>query len=71
MSATFDTLRAARDMESAGMQRKAAEAVAEAIRAGHSELATKSDIAALRWVFGINVAIGLATLASVLAMAFR
>ena len=71
MSATFDTLRAASDMESAGMDRKAAEAVAEAIHAGHRERATRSDVEALRWVVGIDVAIGLATLAGVLAMAFR
>ena len=58
--------------------RPAAEAVAEAIRAGQGELATKADLAAvrsdiigLRWVVGINVVISLATLAAVLAMAFR
>lgn len=78
MSASFDTLAAARDMENAGLDRPAAEAVAEAIRAGQGELATKADLAAvrsdiiwLRWVVGINVAISLATLATVLAMAFR
>ncbi len=78
MSAAFDTLAAARDMENAGLDRPAAEAVAEAIRAGQGELATKADLAAvrsdiigLRWVVGINVAISLATLAAVLAMAFR
>ncbi len=78
MSASFDTLAAARDMENAGLDRPAAEAVAEAIRASQGELATKADLAAvrsdiiwLRWVVGINVAISLATLATVLAMAFR
>ena len=78
MSAAFDTLAAARDMENAGLDRPAAEAVAEAIRAGQGELATKADLAAvrsdiigLRWVVGINVAISLATLVVVLAMAFR
>lgn len=78
MSAAFDTLAAARDMENAGLDRPAAEAVAEAIRAGQGELATKADLAAvrsdiigLRWVVGINVAISLATLAAVLAIAFR
>ncbi len=78
MSAAFDTLAAAREMENAGLDRPAAEAVAEAIRAGQGELATKADLAAvrsdiigLRWVVGINVAISLATLAAVLAMAFR
>ena len=78
MTTAFDTLTAARDMEAAGMDRKVAEAVAGAIRAGHGDLATKADIAAvhsdivgLRWVVGINVAISLATLAAVLAMAFQ
>lgn len=89
MTAAFDTLTAARDMEAAGMDRKAAEAVAGAIRAGQGDLATKgdvdtvrnatradlaavrSDIAGLRWVAGINIAISLATLAAVLAIAFR
>ena len=33
--------------------------------------ATQSDIAGLRWIVGINLAISLATLATVLAMAFR
>ncbi len=69
-------------MEHAGLKREAAEAVASAIRAGQGELATKgdldalrtatrSDINGLRWVVGINIAISLATLASVLAMTFR
>ncbi len=82
MTATFDTLAAARNMEHAGLKREAAEAVASAIRAGQGELATKgdldalrtatrSDINGLRWFVGINIAISLATLASVLAMTFR
>ena len=85
MSVAFDTLAAARDMENAGLERPAAEAVAEAIRAGQGELATKadlaivrsdlaavrSDITGLRWVIGVNLAISLATLAGVLATAFR
>ena len=33
--------------------------------------AVRSDINGLRWVVGINIAISLATLAGVLAMAFR
>ena len=81
MSAAFDTLQAARDMEAAGMDRKAAEAVAGAIRAGQGELATTADlgalgsrletrIGALQWVIGVNLAISLATLAGVLAVAF-
>ncbi|MDE0046513.1 MAG: DUF1640 domain-containing protein [bacterium] len=89
MTAAFDTLAAARDLESAGMDRAHAEAVAGAIRAGQGELATRGDLDALRtatqadlaavrgditglrWIVGINIAISLATLAAVLAMAFR
>ncbi len=71
MTVAFDTLAAARDMENAGLKREAAEAVASAIRAGQGELATKNDLRALQWVAGINIAISLATLAAVLAMAFR
>ncbi len=48
MTAAFDTLAAARDMENAGLERKAAEAVASAIRGGQGELATKADLLALR-----------------------
>lgn len=81
ISAAFDTLQAARDMEAAGMDRKAAEAVAGAIRAGQGEFATTADletlgtkietrIGALQWVIGVNLAISLATLAGVLAVAF-
>ena len=47
MTAMFDTLAAARDLENAGLKREAAEAVASAIRAGQGELATKGDLAAL------------------------
>ena len=47
MTATFDTLAAARNMEDAGLPREAAEAVAGAIRNGQGELATKADLAAL------------------------
>ena len=47
MTAAFDTLAAARDLESAGMDRKQAEAVAGAIRAGQGDLATRADLAAL------------------------
>ncbi len=48
MSTTFDTLKAARNLEAAGMDRAQAEAIAEAIRAGQGELATKADLAELR-----------------------
>ena len=82
MTTAFDTLSAAQHMEDAGMDRKHAEAVASAIRSGQGELATKADlqaetsrldtrIGALQWIVGTNLAISLATLAAVLAMAFR
>ncbi len=85
MTTAFDTLSAAQHMEDAGMDRKHAEAVAAAIRSGQGELATKadlsvlrsditgvrSDITGLRWIIVIHFAISLATLAAVLAMAFR
>ena len=71
MTAAFDTLAAARDLEKAGMDRLQAEAVAGAIRAGQGDLATRADLRMLQWVVGINVAISLATLAVVLAMAVR
>lgn len=71
MPVAFDTLAAARDLENAGLDRTAAEAVAGAIRAGQGELATKDDIRNLRWVVGIHLAISLATLAAVLAIAFQ
>ncbi len=67
-----------RDLETAGMDRGQTAAVASAIRAGQSDLATKADlavvqadIATLRWIIGVDIAISLATLAAVLAMAFR
>lgn len=62
---TFDTLAAARDLEAAGVERSQAEAIAKAIRDGQGDLATKADIAALRWIVGIQSAISLATFAAV------
>ena len=51
-ASTFDTLRVARDLEAAGVERKQAEAHAEALRqavtANRDELATKGDIAGVR-----------------------
>ncbi len=46
MSVAFDTPAAARDMENAGLERPAAEAVASAILAGQGELVTKADLRA-------------------------
>ena len=47
MTATFDILAVARNIENAGLSRKAAEAVARAIRNGQGELTTTADLAAL------------------------
>ena len=82
MTTAFDTLSAAQHMEDAGMDRKHAEAIASAIRSGQGELATKDDlraatgrldtrISAVQWTMSIHFAISLATLAAVLAIAFR
>ena len=78
MNATsFNPLAAARDLEAAGVERRQAEAHAEALRqaasAGRDELATKADVVGLRaeiaqletrlikW--GIGLALGAAGLA--------
>jgi len=47
---TFDTLKFARTLEDAGVDRKQAAAIAQAVRDSHetAELATKSDIRELR-----------------------
>ena len=49
MSAAFDTLRIARDLEAAGVERRQAEAHAEALRivadSARAEAATKADLA--------------------------
>ena len=71
MTAAFDTLAAARELEAAGMDRTQAEAVAGVVRAGQGEPATKDDIRNLRWIVGIHVAISLPTLAALLAMALQ
>ena len=76
---TFDTLTAARKLESAKFSREQAEAIAQAIHNGQGELATKTDLAALkselksdiswlRWCVGIVAVISLATLAGVIAV---
>ena len=50
------------------MDRKQAGAVAAAIRVGHEDLTTKGDIAGLRWMVAINMAITLAVFAAVLQL---
>lgn len=46
-AAAFDTLRAARDLEAAGFERRQAEAIATAINHGDEHTATKADVKAL------------------------
>ena len=77
-TASFDTLTAARELESAGLDRRHAEAIAKTVRDGQGDLAAKadiaalkSDVAALKWIAGIQGAIGLATFAAVLFLAAR
>ncbi len=45
MSAAFDTLTAAQDLEAAGIERRQAEAIAKAINHGDERAATKADLA--------------------------
>jgi len=52
MAAAFDTLSAAKELQSAGFERTQAEAVARAISVGQGNLATKDDIGALRVEMG-------------------
>ena len=44
----FDTLSAAQDLESVGIERKHAEAIAKAINHGDERAATKADLAATK-----------------------
>ena len=74
---TFDTFNAARALESAGVERGQAEAIAGAIGAkavtradldaAIAPLATKAELRILQWVVGIQSAITLATFAIVSA----
>ena len=77
-ASTFDTLSAAREFESTGLDRRQAEAIAKTVRDGQGDLATKadmaalkSDVSALKWIAGIQGAIGLATFAAFLFLAAR
>ena len=74
MRGTFDTLTAALELEAAGMDRKQAEAVVGVVRAAQGGFATRdglrdlhSRMATLKWIAGINLALGIVTLAAVLA----
>ena len=46
MTAGFDTLAAAKDLQGAGMDQRQAEAVARAIRDGQGDLVSKADLEA-------------------------
>ena len=50
-TAAFDSLRAARDIEAAGLKRAQAEAIAEAIQRRNEHSATNADISGLRGDF--------------------
>ena len=71
-AATFDTLAATRNLESAGIERQHAEAIAGAMReaagADRADFATKADLhreigalrSEMRWMFGFQSALILA-----------
>ncbi|MCY3671650.1 MAG: hypothetical protein OXH14_11305 [Alphaproteobacteria bacterium] len=63
MATAFDTLSAAEALEDAGMKSAEAKAVAKQIRAGQGDLATKADIAALKWIAGSALTVALGCLA--------
>ena len=50
----FDTLSVAENLQDAGIERKHAEAIAKAVKAGQGDLATKSDIDQLRTEMNSN-----------------
>ena len=64
---TFDAFGAARALESAGVERAQAEAIASAIavqtvtRADLEPLATKADLVTIRWAVGLIAAVTFAT----------
>ena len=72
-TAAFDAFTAARALESAGVARDQAEAIAGAVGAQAvscadlEPLATKAELRTLQWVVGIQSAITLATFAIVAA----
>ena len=47
-STTFDTLQASKDLQNHGFDQEQAEAIAQVVRNGQNELATKSDIALVK-----------------------
>ena len=74
----IDTLSIAENLTAAGFELKQAKAIASAVGQQHEETATKdfvrseispvrSDVVALKWMMGVNLAITLALFAVVLA----
>lgn len=64
---SFDTLKATRDLEAAGVERSQAEAIAAAIRDSQGELATKADLAGLK-VDMLKIAIGIVAANTILTV---
>ena len=52
MAAAFDTLSAAKELQAAGFEQAQAEAVAQIVRAGQGDLATKHDLAGVHTQMG-------------------
>ena len=65
MSGPFDTLAVARKLEAAGMDRRQAEALARAIRAGQGKLATSADLYRALWVQAAGIIVAIAALAGI------
>lgn len=77
-ASSFNPLVVARELESVGVERRQAEAIANAINHGDERAATKADLDSaiasvrselgiIRWVVGIQSAVALATFAIVAA----
>ena len=63
-STTFDTLQASKDLQNHGFDQEQAEAIAQVVRNGQNELATKFDIASVRsdvenvkWTLGAMIGV--------------
>ena len=76
--AAFDTLTVSKDLQQAGIEAKHAEAIALAVKQGQGDLATKqdidhlrtelkSDIAWMKWVLGVNLALSIGIIAAVIS----
>ena len=50
--AAFDTLKVSKDLQQAGLEKSHAEAIALAVKQGQGDLATKQDIALLKFEIG-------------------